>query len=236
MATLLIEHLGAPATSRDARMLRLMRGRAADALAGRTVWCAGAVPSGHAAARRLGERLGAADAGIATAPLETLAADPLRGMAEQVGRMLAGAAAPEPGLGAAEREAYEAGMAGEDFGARVGPGDVVVLHDALTPALALGLRERGAHVVWSLRFGGGTSAAEAWEFLARRLTAVDAFVVSGAGWVVAVIPAQSEVAAIDAAPADDAWGWTGALAEVVQADRGDTVGGRFHARPTVAVR
>ncbi|HEU0318745.1 MAG TPA: hypothetical protein VFR49_15520, partial [Solirubrobacteraceae bacterium] len=197
--------------------------------------CAGAVPSGHIAARRLRECLASvSDAGIATAPLETLAGDPLRDTAEQVGRMRAGADAPEPGLGAAEREVYDAGIAGEDFGARVGRGDVVVLHDALTPALAPGLRERGAHVVWSLSYGGGTSAAEAWEFLARHLTAVDAFVVSGPGWVVAVIPAQSEVAAIDAARADDAWGWTGALAEVVQADRGDTVGGRFHARPTVA--
>jgi hypothetical protein len=236
MTTLLIEHLGAPPTDRDARMTELMRRRAADALGGRTVWCAAAIPSGHSAARRLRERLGAVpDVEIATAPLETLAQDPLRGMAEHVGQMLAGGAPPATGLGPAERDAYAAGMAGEDFGARVGPGDVVVLHDALTPALALGLRERGAHVVWSLSYGGDRSAAEAWEFLERHLSAVDAFVVSGTGWVVAVIPAQAEVAAIDAARADDAWGWTGALAEVVQTDRGDTVGGRFHARPAIAV-
>jgi hypothetical protein len=236
MTTLLIEHLGAPATSRDARRLSLSRSRALDALAGRTVWCAGAVPSGHAAARRLRDRLDAApEAGVIAAPLETLAENPLRGMAEQIGSMLAGAPPPR-GLGGEEREAYAAGIAGTDFGAGVGRGDVVVLHDALTPALALGLREQGAHVVWSLRFEAGASAHEAWDFLARHLPAVDAFVISGSGWVLAVIPAQSEVAAIDAARDDEAWSWAGALAEVVQADRSETVGGCFHARPAVAVR
>ena len=53
MPTLVIDRLEPPSSARRARSSDLGRARAADRLAGRTVWCATALPSGRGAARML---------------------------------------------------------------------------------------------------------------------------------------------------------------------------------------
>ena len=50
MTRLEAERFGEPATLRDLRVLRFARERAVDGLAGRTVWCATALPGGRDAA------------------------------------------------------------------------------------------------------------------------------------------------------------------------------------------
>jgi hypothetical protein len=63
-------------------------------------------------------------------------------------------------VSAAAREAYAsgAGRAEALIGGTVAPGDVVVLHDALTVALARAVRERGAHAIWHVRSARGAQA------------------------------------------------------------------------------
>jgi hypothetical protein len=235
MATLIVERLGAPPSDRDARMMELVRRRAAEELAGRTVWCAAAMPAGRRDARVLRDRLGRAGA-VRADTLDARVQERALDAAETVDSMLTGSGPPAEGLGPTEREAYT-GVSGEDaLAARVRPGDVVVLHDALSPALARGMREHGAHIVWSVRRTPGARASEAWAFLEDLLPAVDAYLVVEPDRITAVIPAHGAVAAMVAPAQDHGWGWTGALAEVVQADRDDTVGGTLHARPAIAVR
>jgi hypothetical protein len=123
----------------------------------------------------------------------------------------------------------------------VRPDDVVVMHDALTAALAEAIRDRGAHVVWRIQ----GRAARGRETLA----AVDAYLTS---WlspergirvehIAALVPSSGVVAGMDVAPGPASerrhdLGWSSALAAAVAADRADTVGGTRHVRPGVAAR
>ena len=113
---------------------------------------------------------------------------------------------------------------------RVRQADVVVLHDPVAAGLAEALRERGAHVVLDAE---GTTA---------RARAVDAYLVAwrppGALGLAAVIPAAGAVSAKEVEPerADRALAWSTLLADVLRADRGETVGGTLHPRPAVAPR
>jgi trehalose synthase len=73
-------------------------------------------------------------------------------------------------LGTRERHIYERAIARERpvIETRVRPGDVVVLHDPQTAALAPGLAAMGAVVVWRCHIGvddPGPLAREGWEFL-----------------------------------------------------------------------
>jgi trehalose synthase len=64
---------------------------------------------------------------------------------------------------------------------RVGPGDVVVLHDPQTVGLAPELKRLGATVVWSCHVGvdqPNDLARTAWEFLRPYVQAADAYVFS----------------------------------------------------------
>ena len=67
MTTLVIEQFAAPDSNRAIRRLELTRRRAADELAGRTVWCVSSVRAGRRAADALRRRLRALpDDGLAT--------------------------------------------------------------------------------------------------------------------------------------------------------------------------
>jgi hypothetical protein len=112
--------------------------------------------------------------------------------------------------------------------ALVAPDDIVVLDD---PRLAPAIRERGAHAVVRVRRLPGA-----------RTGAVDAYVI---GWVgpgplmchlAAVMPRSGMVAEKDMGAAGDERAWGSLLADVVDADRNEHVGGRRHVRPAVAVR
>jgi hypothetical protein len=263
MPSVTIQHVDAPSGGRESRAFSRARARAIDGLAGRTVWCATALPAGHTAARSLRERLGAAG-DVHAHSLDVTAEERLQDLARRLDAMLrlaAAVASPigpgrEPLFGAAERDVYgQAQGEGEAMlGDGVAPGDVVVLHDALAAVLAQAVRERGAHVVWDVMLAatpGHVAAHDAWDFLRPYTSAIDAFVMSWLergprGWpverIAAAMPAADAVSAADV-PGGDAGGepcqilgWSSVLADVVGEDRTQHVGGTRHARPAVAVR
>lgn len=250
MTSLIVEQFGSPSSPRAARVLELARRRAVDELAGRTVWSATALPAGHAPARMLsGDVRAAGRGGIGTGSIEVPTDESLRTLAERLDAMLHGFAPPASSLGPAERGLYErASPAGEALGsADIEPGDVVVLHDPLVAVLAQAVRERGAHAVWHVTVGPAPrrAAAEAQNFLSRFTAALDAYVTTsrravGRGLLgerlTALMPSADIVATMSLATerGEEPSGWCCLLAEVVQSDRDEHVGGRVHARPAVA--
>jgi hypothetical protein len=245
------ERFDAPSGTHDERVHAWTRAQAIDALAGRTVWCAASHPGGRIAAGRL-RKLLRGDLVVRT--LAVAATEPPASLARRLDSMLAGAAEAWP-LGAAAGEEYARATERAEalVGERVAPGDVVVLHDALTVSLARPVRERGAHAVWHLRAPRGPqapSARAAHAFLDPHEAAVDAFVVAWgeprarAERVAAVLPAAGLVDVKDASRTEGrrlaaqrlALAWSSILGDVVEADRDDVVGGTLHVRPAVAAR
>jgi hypothetical protein len=111
--------------------------------------------------------------------------------------------------------------------ALVGPDDIVVL-DGTQPAPSV--REQGAHVVVRASMLPGS-----------RASAVDAYLIS---WTAtgalacrlsAIMPNADRVAEKDMRGHGDDLAWGSVLADVVDADRDEHVGGRRHVRPAVAV-
>jgi hypothetical protein len=232
-------------------VLAWLRSRGGDALAGRAVWCAAALPGGHAAGRRLGELL---HDDLETFPLAVAAADPPAGLARQLDAMLAGVP-PTRSLGAAARTEYVRGaeLAEPSLGGRVRPGDVVVLHDSFTVSFAGALRDHGAHAIWHLRRRPGSRAPcvrEALDFIDRGgADAVDAVVTDesagahGPERVSALLPAAGLLDIREVAPGGDAarrervaLAWISLLGDILEEDRVDHVGGTIQVRPVVAAR
>jgi hypothetical protein len=216
LTSVFVEHFESRASSRDERATRLARERADDALAGRAVWCAVPLPGG-----------------VATSRLEVVAGEPLRRVAEQLDAMLE-TAIEDVALGPAERAICA--QATPDVAPVVRRDDVVVLHDALTALLAQPVREQGAHAVWLVRAGSPPRrpAREAWRFLRAYTFGVDAYVMGWGGSVAAVMPAAGVVTVKETLQPD--LGWSSMLADVVDGDRDETVGGTLHPRPAVAAR
>jgi trehalose synthase len=254
VTSLTIERLDPPSSTRGMRALDATRRRAADALAGRTVWCAAALPQRRASAQRLRACLQWGGGGGVTSGLLEIAGDePLRELAERLQAMLE-CASPSR-LGGAEREICADGVhAGEELVGAVGPDDVVVAHDPLTALLAEAVRDRGAHAVWHLSVPASPRrpiAERARSFLRRYTFGIDAYVTTWSppaerpGAVVeriaALMPGVDAVVAKEI-PAAVATGeppllaWSTVLADVVRSDRDETVGGTLHSRPTVPVR
>jgi hypothetical protein len=259
MATIVIEHFDQPSTARDARTLGDARRRAAEQLAGRTVWCAMALPAGRRRALELRARVAGAGPGVAAAPLEVTADEPLRRLAERLDGMLTGTAPGGLELGAAEQDLYAEGtgrgdvLGGDAIGAdAIGADDVVVVHDALSAILARAVREQGAHTIWRIRVAErpAPGAQEAFAFLQRFSPGVDAYIMA---WIdrgprravveriAAAMPSAGVVAAKEfpargAGDDPERLAWRTALAEVVRSDRGESVGGTLHPRPVVAAR
>jgi hypothetical protein len=117
-----------------------------------------------------------------------------------------------------------------DLAGNVRAGDIVVLHHPLTAEPAEAIRERGAHAVWQL-----IAPRE-------RSPGVDAYVVTGrtadgAHVVAALMPSAGIVSAKQMrGPAYRDVGWSSLLADIVQTDREECVGGTLHARPAIAPR
>ena len=260
MPTLVIDRLEPSSSARRARRSDLGRARAADRLAGRTVWCAAALPSGRGSARTLRACL-IADGCVPARKLEVAPDEPLRELGARLDQALrlAGAVASRTAvegapLGRREHAMYTEGARGGEAlaGDAIGPGDIVVLHDALTAALAEAARGRGAHVVWAVPLGAARGAvAAARDVLRPHARAIDAMVVSwtdpgdrprGMEHIGAAMPspgllATKEIAATGAeAQALHNRGWSTLLADIVDRDRGECVGGTLHARPTVPAR
>jgi hypothetical protein len=262
MTTLVIEEIDADWSARDARSVDSARKRAVDELAGRTVWCAAALEGGRSRADALRSRLDwASEGGVTAGALDVPAREPLTQLARLLESMLAGARAGD--LGPAEQELFdEAAGASEDWlTQRVHPNDLVVVHDALSAALARAAREHGAHAIWNVdarRPAPLPAAREALLFLQRATSAIDAYVTGRRAAVphglvvtriVAVTPAAGSVTEQEVAlrrpsgrraqlPVESSaeLGWGTLLADVVHGDRADCVGGTFHARPRVPSR
>jgi hypothetical protein len=264
VTTVINQLVATPASARDARALQRARASAVDELAGRTVWCATALPGGRSSARMLRSCLDAGG-GVAAGSLTVAADEPLRLLAQRLDhamRVAVATASPvgqgqHARLGPAEDAIYAEGQRDGEalLGGGVAPDDVVVLHDALTAVLAQAVRERGAHVVWDVKLAaavpGQATARDVWTFLRRYTSAIDAFLMT---WeehddrgrhverIAAVMPSADVVATKElSAPVAQsaAWqdvGWSSVLADVVHQDRGEHVGGRLHARPAVAAR
>jgi hypothetical protein len=258
MTRLEIEHFEPPSTRRAVRVREWAGERAADELAGRTVWGAAASPGGRSAARTLGGLLRHAAQGVSADPLEVDGGEPLRALADRLDAMLTGGSAPAD-LGA--QEAALAAAAADDaealIGRAVGRDDVVVVHDALTALLVQAVRERGAHTVWHVHVprpgapDGARAARAAQSFLHGYTAAVDAYIMTwpepaGHGRLVervaAAMPSCDVVATKEVAIAQDpdaprrTLAWRTALADVVTDDRAGHVGGTVRVRPSVAAR
>jgi hypothetical protein len=254
VTSFVIEQFHTPDTDRRARRLDSVRRRAADQLAGRSVWCIAAAPTAQAADALEHCLDGIRDQGVA--PRRTLLQlrEPLIGLMERLDAMLRGVTLLGPALGAGEEDTFRKGRQDGDalLPGEVRPGDVVVLHDPIAAALAPAIRERGAHAVWRTSIGRWEgNAAAAWRFLHRPSPALDAYVTawrSGStasaerAGIAAYIAASAVVSAkeVDAGGAGGAEsgyeeiGWTTLLADVVRDDRAERVGGTVHARPSVA--
>jgi hypothetical protein len=254
MTSLLVEHFDVPETRRDARALGAVADRTGDVLAGRTVWCATALPGARRPAQELGARMGGAGPGVAGAALPLAVGESLVRVAQRLDEMLAGGRVGGVDLGPAEQDLYEQVAGGmEDLvGARVGRDDVVVAHDPVSAVLALAVREHGAHAVWRFRLAGSSppAARQALEFLQRFTSATDAYVLAWTARdargdlverVAAAIPSARVVMAKEfraRARGDEArrMAWRSALAEIVSNDRGERVGGTRQPRPVFAAR
>lgn len=211
MTHMTVERLGVASGRHAVRAFEFARERAVDALAGRTVWNATALPGADMSARLLRGQLELAGEGVAVGTLEVSTDDPLHQLAKRVDAMLGGEARTRVPLGHADQDAYREGVRGSDalVGEEIGFGDVVVMHDPLVAMLAQAIRERGAHAVWHVRVGPVTAepmAREARAFLKRFTASLDAYVtttphpvgrgVPGAR-ITALMPAPDAVAAKD---------------------------------------
>jgi hypothetical protein len=250
---LVIEQFHTPDTHRRARRLESVRRRAAERLAGRSIWCLAAARTEEAAADALEHCLRSAH-DDRVAPHRTLLelGEPLQSLMERLDAMLRGATMLSAALGPVDQDAYRKGRQDGDtlLPGDVQAGDVVVLHDPIAAALAQPIRDRGAHAIWSTSIGRGRAASAAWRFLHRSSPALDAYVIawrsgptapqSHAG-VAAYIAAAGVVSAKEVdvkGPGSDykEIGWATLLADVVREDRAERVGGTVHARPSVAAR
>jgi hypothetical protein len=244
MTTLTIERFGSPSSARDDRELAWLRAWAAEELAGRTVWCAAAFdgPSRIAAAALQGSLREAGDPAAADG-LDVVADDGLRAAAGRVEARLEGgrAEAIDP---ADQVACLEAVLDGDLLaGSRIGPDDVVVVHDALTALLAQAVRARGTHVVWHEQPAAMPSrpaARDARVLLRQCAGSFDAYLVTwDTGHIAAAMPSSGHVEAKEVAAGPGGWrplAWAVALADVVATDREERVGGTLHSRPAVAAR
>jgi hypothetical protein len=118
----------------------------------------------------------------------------------------------------------------EQVVAGVRPGDIVVLSAPPSAALTRAIRDRGAHALWHL------------ERVRTRMEGIDAFILSartasGAIIVAAVIPSVGTVAVKEVRGTSYRdMGWGCVLADVVETDRDEAVGGTLRPRPVVPVR
>ena len=90
-------------------------------------------------------------------------------------------------LGDAERASYERVLAANlaDLVTRVGPRDIVLLHDPQTAGMVDGLRATGVRIVWRCHVGCDSrndETEEAWAFLRHYVEGADAFVFSREGY------------------------------------------------------
>ena len=163
-----------------------------DRLAGRVVWNINSTATGGGVAEMLPSLIGYAhDLGVETRWLVIEGVAPFFGLTKRLHHALHGAAGDGSPLGVAERAVYEQVAEENAAGvlARVGPRDIVILHDPQTAGLAPHLARAGIRSIWRCHIGSDAANEEVergWAFLAPYLAPVDAFVFTRQAYVPAL--------------------------------------------------
>ena len=170
--------------------------QAADRLAGRRLWHVNSTEEGGGVAEMLHFLLGyLAGAGIDTHWMVLEGNEEFFEVTKRLHHLLHGRPGDGRGMDQTVRGIYEQTQkeALAELQRRVGPGDVVVLHDPQTVGLAPELKRLGATVVWSCHVGidqPNDLARAAWDFLRPYVQAADAYVFSRAAYCWEVLDRQ----------------------------------------------
>lgn len=158
--------------------------RAAEVLAGHTVWNVNSTEHGGGVAEMLQTLLAyGRGAGIDTRWFVLAGDDRFFTVTKRLHNLLHGFPGDGGELDAADAEHYREVLAQNLAGwqEQVRHGDIVLLHDPQTAGMAAALRERGAHVIWRCHIGsdrGDGLTGRGWEFLRPFVEAADAYVFS----------------------------------------------------------
>jgi trehalose synthase len=164
------------------------RGR--ELLDGRTVWNVNSTPRGGGVAEMLQSLVGyVRGAGIDGRWVAIDGDAEFFRVTKRLHNRLHGHVGDGGPLGDSERAVYARRCAANAalLAARLGPRDVVILHDPQTAGMIPRLRERGASVIWRAHVGldlPNDTAREAWRFLIADVEGADAYVFSrpAYGW------------------------------------------------------
>lgn len=158
--------------------------RARELFAGRTVWNVNSTARGGGVAELLQSLIAYLRGGGIDARWSVIGGTPpFFEITKRIHNNLHGVAGDGGGLGAEQHAIYERNLAeaAAELAARVGPDDVVFLHDPQTAGLVDAVRATGALVVWRCHVGldsPNDTARGAWNFLRGYVTAADAFIFS----------------------------------------------------------
>ena len=188
-----LEELVGVLTAEQAERFKAAAERAAEVMAGRVVWNVSSTATGGGVAEMLRTLLGyVAGAGVRTRWLVIdgdgqffVATKRLHNAIHGVGSV--------PALDAADRSAYDRGQtrALPELRDRIGPRDLVLLHDPQTAGLAAPLHRAGVPVLWRSHIGLDVPTAtsdSAWDFLRRYVESADATVFSRRQYAPAWVP------------------------------------------------
>jgi trehalose synthase len=170
--------------------------QAADRLAGRRLWHVNSTEEGGGVAEMLHFLLGyLTGAGIDTHWVVLQGNEEFFEVTKRLHHLLHGRPGDGRGMDQPVRGIYEQTQKETlaELQRRVGPGDVVVLHDPQTAGLAPELKRSGATVVWSCHVGidqPNDLARAAWDFLRPYVQAADAYVFSRAAYCWEVLDRQ----------------------------------------------
>jgi len=151
---------------------------------GRTIWNVNSTAAGGGVAEMLGPLLAyARGAGVDARWIVISGNAPFFQVTKRIHNHLHGATGDGGGLGPAEHEAYEGALEPNiaELAERVGPDDVVLLHDPQTAGMAPRLSETGALVIWRCHVGldmANDIAREAWRFLIPYVQGADGYIFS----------------------------------------------------------
>ena len=185
-------HIDAASLQRLARLLDAERAERLESnvvlarriLDGRVVWNVNATASGGGVAEMLTTLLAyGRGAGVDTRWLVLEGNPRFFRITKRLHNFLHGSSGDGGPLGEAERAEYEAVLAGnlDSLLAMVRAGDIVLLHDPQTAAMAAGLRAAGVHVVWRCHIGRDSPTEltdVGWRFLEPYVTEADATIFS----------------------------------------------------------
>jgi trehalose synthase len=163
-------------------------------LAGRRIWNVNSTATGGGVAEMLQALVGyVADLGI-PAQWTVIGGDPaFFAITKRLHNRIHGAVGDDGDLGTAEAEHYEAVLRenAAELATRLGPGDLVLLHDPQTAGLVAPLARAGATVVWRCHIGADRENAvteTAWRFLRPYLEPAHGFVFSRRQYVPSWVP------------------------------------------------